>query len=319
MPPHRIDTHHHYFSPRFIREMRDQILKEIGGAVQIMEGWTPARAVEMLDEGGIATAILALCNPGPWRGDAGLSCLLAQDCNEFAASVAADYPGRFGNFATLPLPDIEGSLKEVAFAFDTLKADGILLHSNEQDRHLGDPSFAPLYEELNRRKAVIFVHPTTPSCCRNLMSGVGIPDGILEFPFDTTRTITSLLFSGTLHRFPDIRWIFAHCGGALPMVLERLELVAMRYNVETQKYFPQGVAAEVRKLYFDPITQMDGPGFASLMKMVPPTQILYGTDSPIYHRVPVVNEQLGRLDLTPDQLHAIERGNSLALFPQFAP
>ena len=137
---------------------------------------------------------------------------LARQLNEFATKTVKDHPGRFGLFACIAPPDAEGSLKEIEYAFDTLKADGIGLLTSYQDKYLGDPSFAPVYEELNRRKAVVYVHPTTPDCCRGLVPG--IPPGAIEYATNSTRTIAHLVFSGTALKFPDIRWIFSHSAAA---------------------------------------------------------------------------------------------------------
>ncbi len=171
--------------------------------------WSPALSLEDMDKSGIATSILSIAQPGVWYGNnVEESRKLARELNEYGAKMVKDHPGRFGLFACIAPPDVDGSLKEIEYAFDTLKADGIGLLTSYQDKYLGDPSFAPVYAELNRRKAVVYVHPTTPDCCRGLVPG--IPPGSIEYATNSTRTIAHLVFSGTATKFPDIRWIFSH-------------------------------------------------------------------------------------------------------------
>jgi predicted TIM-barrel fold metal-dependent hydrolase len=161
-----------------------------------------------MDKAGVATAITSITTPGVSFGDPVAARRLARECNEYAARLVVDFPGRFGVFAALPLPDIEGSLRETAYALDVLKADGVCMFTSYGDRWLGDPEFTPVMAELDRRKAVLYTHPTAPNCCRNLVPDVPAP--IIEYGTDTTRTIASLVFSGTAARFPNIRFIFSH-------------------------------------------------------------------------------------------------------------
>ena len=175
----------------------------------------------MMDKHGIATAFFSpvqrlVMDSMSDRSEKGRS--LARQHNEYGAQLVKDYPGRFGHFATLPLPDTDGSLKEIAYSLDVLKADGIALWTSYMDKWMGDPSFAPVYEELNRRNAVVFVHPARASCCRNLPG----QSGIIEYDIDTARAIDSLLWNGTLAKNPNIRFIFSHSGGAFPVLAARI-------------------------------------------------------------------------------------------------
>ena len=170
-------------------------------------------------------SVLSQVQPGTWCGDdVPMSRKLSREINEYGAKLVRDHPGRFGLFATITPPDTDGSLKEIEYAFDTLKADGIGLLTSYDGKYLGDPSFEPVYAELNRRKAVIYVHPTTPNCCGNIVPG--IPPGSIEYATDTTRTIAHLVFSGTSQKYPDIRWIFSHRGGTLPFLTARFDPAA---------------------------------------------------------------------------------------------
>ena len=148
--------------------------------------------------------------------------MLARACNEFGAKLVQAHPTRFGLFATLPLPDVDASLKEIAYAYDTLKADGIGLLTSYDDVWLGNKAFRPVMEELNRRKAVVAVHPTAANCCRNLEYG-RLGPGSIEYGTDTTRAIIGVAFSGDATRFPEIRFIWSHAGGSLPFLAGRID------------------------------------------------------------------------------------------------
>ena len=175
----RIDVHHH-FIPQFHVDAMMLPGRRAGPAPP---KWTPAMSIEEMDKSGIATSILSIAQPGVWFGNnVEESRKLARELNEFGARAGRDHAGRFGLFAVIAPPDVEGSLKEIEYALDTLKADGIGLLTSYGPKYLGDPSFAPVYEELNRRKAVVYVHPTTPDCCRGLVPG--IPPGSIEYATD---------------------------------------------------------------------------------------------------------------------------------------
>ena len=180
--------------------------------------WTVAQSIDDMDRGGVATSILSISEPSVFFGNFNSARKLARETNEFGAKVIADNPGRFGMFATLPLPDVEGSLREIEYALDTLKMDGVCMMTDYQGKFLGDPAFAPVVEELNRRKALVYTHPFRNDCCRNLVPDVFEP--LIELGTDTTRTIASLLFSGSAERFPDVKWI-SHAGGTAPFLMQR--------------------------------------------------------------------------------------------------
>ena len=155
--------------------------------------------------------LFCLSPVGFWFGDRQAAVRTARRVNEYAADLVRSHPGRFGLFAIIPLPDTEASLREIEYAYSDLKADGIGLATSYDDKWLGHPEYQPVLEELNRRKAVVFVHPTTPLCCRTLLPDVS--PILIEIPQDTARAVTNLLFTGTFARFKDIRFIFTHAGG----------------------------------------------------------------------------------------------------------
>ena len=313
-PPHRIDTHHHIVPPKYFAAEREKILGAAIGRNQGVIDWTPARALEAMDSGGVATAVTSISAPGAWFGDVPAARRIVRDCNDYAAGMARDHKGRFGVFATLALPDVEGSLKEIEYAYDVLKVDGIGLVTNYDAIWPGDPKFAPIWDELNRRKAVVYFHPTCAACCANLVPQVTM--AVVEFAFDTTRAIVSLLFSGTFARCPDIRFIFSHGGGTLPMLFGRIAATA-RNRDDLAKVAPNGVMHEIKKLYLDTVSVFDPVSFNALKQMTPLSHLLFGTDYP-YWTTDVNISALAAQTLTAAELRAIERDNALALLPQLA-
>ena len=304
----RIDVHHH-FLPQFHRDVLTAPGRRATGAPP---KWSPELSLEDMDRSGIATAILSAVQPGVWwQGDeVEQSRSLARKLNEYAAQMAQDHPGRFGLFAVIVPPDVPGSLKEIEYALDTLKADGIGLFTSYQDKYLGDPTFAPVYEELNRRKAVIYVHPTAPACCRGLVPG--IPPGSIEYATDSTRTIAHIVFSGTAAKFPDMRWIFSHSGGTLPFLTGRFIRLA---EERKPAHLPEGPLPAFRKFYYE-LAQGNTPGqIAALLKMVSISQVMYGTDYP-FRDGAEVNKGIADWGFAAADLRAVERDNALKLLPR---
>jgi 6-methylsalicylate decarboxylase len=311
MAPHRIDTHHHPYPPAYIAATGDILKHTTHAFYDRLTKWRPADAIEAMDRGGIAISVLSIATPSVWLGDAAKSRQLARDCNEFSATMQSDYKGRFGHFATLPLPDVDGSLREIEYIYDTLGADGIALTTNYDDKYPGEDAYAPVFDELNRRKAVVYFHPTAASFAFNRVKD--IPPPTIEFPFDTTRTITSLLFSGTLSRCPNIRWIFSHGGGGLGMVANRLVGLA-KNRPELGARVPNGVKAELSKLYLDVVGVTTPGALAAILDIVPMSQLLFGTDFPFWKPEETIDGLAG-LKLSAADLAAVERGNALKLMP----
>ncbi len=298
----RVDVHHHFLPPQH----REALTKHKMGAPR----WSPAMSIEDMDKSGIAVSMLSQVQPGAWFGDVAESRRLSREINDYGAKLVQDHPGRFGLFATISLPDVEGSLKEIEYVFDTLKADGLGLLTSYDGKYLGDPSFAPIYKELNRRKAVIYVHPLTPKCCDGAVPG--IPPGSIEYATDTTRTIAHLVFSGTATKYPDIRWIFSHSGGTLPFLTARF---VRQQIVQKHAHLPNGPMPEFAKFYYE-LAQGNTRGqLAALLQMVPTSQLLYGTDFP-YRDGAEVNKGIADWGFNATELRSIERETAAKLLPR---
>jgi predicted TIM-barrel fold metal-dependent hydrolase len=307
--PFRIDIHHHISSPGFIKEIAGRRT----GQVPLMK-WTPAQSIDDMDKGGVATAILSVSEPSVFFGNYDAALALARETNDYGAKVISDYPGRFGMFGTLPLPDVPGSLREIEYVLDTLKFDGVCMMTDYQGKFLGDPAFTPVMEELNRRKAIVYTHPFRNDCCRNLVPDVFEP--IIELGTDTTRTVASLVFSGTAAKFPDIKFIFSHGGGTLPFLIQRfLFLPTVRKDLQAR--LPEGVLHYLQQFYYDTASASTIYPLVSLMKLVPPSQVVFGTDFPFLTAKAAAAELRETGLFSVADLQAIERGNAERLMPKY--
>ena len=307
-----IDVHHHILPPDYIKVVGDARIGPLLVSGRTPE-WNVNLSIEAMDRNGIATAITSISAPGLWFGEREETRILARHCNDYAAAIRRDRPGRFGMFACLPLPDVEASLKEIDYALDVLDAEGIGLLTSYGDRYPGDPAFQPIFDELDRRKAIVFFHPTAAQCSQCLEQ---IPAATLEFPFDTTRAITSLLYGGTFARCRNISFIFSHAGGAVPFLAERIARLAVKR--EFGRHVPDGVVPELQRLYYDTALSANRYAFRSLLELVPPAQVLFGSDYPFAPEATMTAtiRELGNLGLRPEDRRAIERENALRLLPR---
>jgi len=304
--PYRIDTHHHFSAPGFIAAIAARKTNQ-----RPLELWTPIKAIEDMDKSGVATAMISTSEPSVWFGENEAARKLARECNEFGARLMADHPGRFGMFSTVPLPDVDGCLREIEYSQDTLKADGVCLMTSYQGKYPGDASFEPVMNELNRRKAVVFLHPVKAECCKDLQPELG--PAVVELGTDTTRAIASLILNGTTSRYPDIRFIFSHGGGTMPYLMTRFAALAARPDIAQR--VPKGLLYEVRKIYYDTASLYGPYPWPTLLKLAPVSHILFGTDFPFFSAGDVA-KGLSEVGLKATDLHAIERDNALELFPR---
>jgi 6-methylsalicylate decarboxylase len=309
-----IDTHHHFYAPAYQQAWLDWEDKRKIPHFAQQVGWSRAKALEDMDKAGVRTALLSLAStPGLWFDlPPGEVMRMARLCNDYGAQMVRDYPGRFGLFATLPMIDADASLKEIAYAFDTLKADGVGLQTNYGDKWPGDAAYRPIFDELNRRKAVVYFHPLVAACCGRL--SVGTFPAVIEVPHDTTRAVASLLLSGALARYRDIKWLFSHAGGTVPMLAGRMEYF-FNFRKDREAIAPQGIVSEFRRLHYDTANATAPASMAALLKIVPDTQVTFGSDYP-YVPIGTQGEALRELGLSGATVQAIESGNARRLIPR---
>jgi predicted TIM-barrel fold metal-dependent hydrolase len=315
-----IDTHQHPVPDHYKRAMAKVGI--MGSGENPWPEWSLQGQLDLMDETGMTAVVNSIASPGAYFGDVNMAIRIARECNEGAAKMVADHPHRFGAFALLPLPDVEASIREVAYALDTLKLEGICLLSHTGTRHLGHHDDDELYAELDRRNAIVFVHPL-----RNEAKNLPVydyPAGITELVLDTTRAITNMLWNGTFGRFPNIRWIMPHGGGTIPFLLYRLGAMDVKPKIAAN--LPGGtVASALRGLYYDVAEINAGAPLKCLMEIADPSKVLFGSDFPFSrHRDPVqdVRDTIAGFRAFDGWDAATRRGiehdNALRLFPRLA-
>jgi len=311
-----VDVHHHFFPPEYLEPLA-QWNKQQGiadGLQAPQKAWSIEKAVEDMDRNEVTTGILSISTPGVRFGGEDDARKMARLCNEYGAEMGRAHKGRFGLFAALPMPDVEGSLKEIEYALDTLKADGIGLMTSYGDSWPGDPRFAPVFQELNRRKAVVYFHPLAPNCCGGLIPAA--PASLIEYPHDTARAVLSLLVNGAFARYTDIRFIFSHAGASIPVLAGRIANGLKRRN-NLAEIAPEGVEQQLKKLHYDTANSAYAPTMAALLAFVPVSQVLFGSDFP-YLTIGQNVEGFDKLGLSAEDAHAINRGNAVRLMPRVA-
>jgi predicted TIM-barrel fold metal-dependent hydrolase len=312
--PQRIDLHHHVVPPDFTADLARRNIEWTGGVP--VPKWTAAGAMEVMDRYGIAAAVMSV-QPQVYWGDQDMARHWARYGNEFLARVVHNNPDHFGGFASVPLPDTDAACREVEYALDTLRLDGVLLISSAGRQYLGDPQFDELMHELNRRSAVVFIHPNTLPPGSDVPS-LNLPYALGEFVFDTTRSVLSLLYNGTLERYPSIRFVLAHAGGTVPYLGWRLTIGEI--SPRLRERVPKGVMHYLRRLYYETALSSSDPSLAALQQFVPLDQIVFGSDIPMAPPN-VVQDALTMFDSTPvldDAARQAIGRNGLALFPRFA-
>jgi predicted TIM-barrel fold metal-dependent hydrolase len=315
--PYRIDTHQHIVPPGYARWMHDKGIRSGGLS---LPSWSERSAMKFMDRHDVQTGILSLSTPGVYFGDAVETRQWAREVNEYSAEVVAGRPERFGFFATLTLPDVEGALAEARYALDTLLADGIVLLANNDGRYLGDPGFEPLLEFLHHRRAVVFIHPgelPAPAV-------PGIPAFAADFLLDTTRTALSLILSGAMGKYSGIKFILAHAGGFVPYIAYRILLTMLNNRdlaLSALAALTDKEQSVLRRFYYDVALSASPSALPSLLEVADPGRITYGTDFPFAPSpgIDFLNMQYEHYPMAPSLRASIDRGNAEALFPRLKP
>jgi len=310
-----VDVHHHMLPDFFFRET-NEAANPVGGIAP--PAWSKELMLSFMDEAQIDAAVMSISTPGVHVGDDRRARALARRCNEFAATLIQANPSRLGGFACLPLPDVDGALEELRYALDELKLDGVIVFSNSRGIYLGDARFAPLFEELERRRAVVFIHPNmSPDPTAHKL---GLPDALIDFVADTTRAVAQMHYSNRFALTPNVKYIIAHAGGTIPYLAGRFRIV------DEMKVMPggeaRGTAAETfRRLYWDTAASWSDPVINMLRATVGLDRVLFGTDFP-YLRRDLAIAGAGELRRTPAideaEYKAVLGGNALQLFPRLA-
>ena len=310
-----IDVHHHILPDVFWRATNDAD-NPVGGIMPAP--WSKETTLSFMDDAGIDVAITSISTPGVHMGDNAAARDLARRVNEIGAGLIQERPDRFGGFAALPLPDVDGALRELEYGLDVLKLDGVVLFSNARGIYLGDARFQPLFAELQRRAAVVFVHPNASPdpAARSL----GLPDSLIDFTADTTRAVAQLHYGNTFARTPSVKYIFAHAGGTIPYLATRFSIVdAMNVIPGGEE---RGTAANtLRRLYWDTALSWHAPNLSMLRSVVGMGQVLFGSDYPYLRRdlaVACRHEVQASPELAEDERHMVLSGNARKLFPRIA-
>jgi 6-methylsalicylate decarboxylase len=309
-----IDIHHHILPDFFWSETNDRA-HPVGGIAP--PAWDEASALSFMDDAGIDVAVTSISTPGVHVGDDARARRLARRCNELAANMAQRRPDRFGGFAALPLPDVDGALEELAFAFDVLKLDGVILFSNSNGVYLGDERFEPVFQELERRSAVVFVHPT--ASVDPMAHQLGLPDTLIDFTADTTRALAQMLYSNRFARTSNVKYIFSHAGGTIPYLAGRFAIV------DEMNVIPggdvRGAASEtLRRLHWDTALSFTPPVLNMLRDVVGLNQVLFGTDHPYLRRdiaVRSARQMSQTVVLSEQEREAVLHVSAQRLFPRF--
>ena len=308
----RVDVHQHVVPPIWRSALAERGMSSGGW---VTPAWSAEEAMAMMDRHGIATGILSVTSPGTVLADDGTGPGLARAVNEYGATLQNDHPQRFGTFASLPLPDVDAALAEVEYSFDVLHADGVVVMSNVGGKYLGHQDFEPLWEELNRRGAVVFVHPAQPPL--PLLEGTPAP--LADYVFDTTRTALNMALNGVMTRFPAMKVILSHGGGFLPYAAYRF--AALTATAVDPDRIAESVIADLKRFYFDTALAASPSALPALLAFAEPGHVLYGTDWPF------ANERAGSYfnEFLDDYQHfsdgeaeGIERGSAEVLFPRLA-
>lgn len=305
-----IDVHHHILPARYAQALHRMGVSTSGGAN--LPEWNADASLAVMDRNGVRSAMMSVSSPGVYAEHEATAHELTTICNEELLTLVAKWPDRFGAFAALPLPHVGAAMRVLERL--PQEFDGVGLIASYGNRYLGHSDFTPVFEELNRRKAVVFVHPTIGP--GSLSFDIDVLPAAVEFTFDTTRAVLSLLRSGVFHRCPDIKFIFAHNGGTIPFLAGRIASLIER-RLPYQEFAPRGVAYYLARQYYECTTSTSDATLACMVAFVPSSQILFGTDYP-FAPEPVGVRGMKELSafsgLAPGDLARIASANALQLF-----
>lgn len=326
-PINKIDVHHHPFPVEYIHAIKQAgVKKSLGFDFPV---WTPEASLKVMDENSIKIAMLSITAPGVYSSDPEapfsetLSRYLSRMTNEIIAETKKQYPERFGGFATIPMLNAEDAIEELYYAMDYLKLDGVCLMTNYNGVYLGDTLFDPFFKELNKRKAVVYIHPS--SLRKHPDSSLQIPDAFIEAPFESTRVATNFLFQGTLEKYPDIKYILSHGGGTIPFLAWRLSAMAYKgvnknlADVLMKDGKPTKGLQLLKQMYYDTALVSGKAALKALQEFVSPENLVFGSDFYIAKAVaPTVIKNLTKDgEFSEQALKGMEYANCLNLFPQF--
>ena len=305
----RIDVHHHMVPEFYARTLKRLGVDNAAGAE--LPDWSPEKSLALMDATNISRAYLSISCPGVYFGDAGAASELARECNEYGSALKKG-SDKFGFFATVSQTQSNHAVAEVGYALDTLGADGVTLLSSVDGHYLGHPDYWPLMDELNRRKAVVFIHPNLHNTVKDIR--LELPGYLIEFVFDTTRAVANLISSGTMDRYPDIKFILSHAGGTVPYIAWRLSLCDFVLDMENR--FPKGTLLYLKQFYYDTALSPSPFMLGSMRELVGIEKLLFGSDFPFAPELLVHAEvnDIANLGLSYDEEKAVDSGNAISLF-----
>ncbi|MDO8124053.1 MAG: amidohydrolase family protein [Candidatus Hermodarchaeota archaeon] len=321
-----IDLHHHIIPSDYVKALAEIGITELSGIP--IPKWRPKKSLTDMDKLGIDKAVLSA--PLVYFKDNEFSRKFARTTNIYLAELIKTYPSRYGGLASVPLPDIDGAFEELEYAFDELHLDGVTLLSNSKGMYLGDPELEEFFAELNRRKAVVFIHPHDPPFAH--IRKPDVPVMFLEWPFDTTRAVTNMVYSGVLDRYPHIRYILSHGGGTVPYLAWRISVLEYRqrdktkvlrslYDLIIRKQGPITGMKLLQKMYYDTTAVTAQSSLSALNELLDPSHIVLGTDLGAAPKLmaSLILRDLQTFDgFNEEDLISIARKGALELFPRLA-
>jgi len=304
-----VDFHHHFNPPFLVNAAANNRVGGNGAGLN----WDINFSLEGMDKAGIATSIITPPTGFAERTDPEKRVGMIRTVNEYGAQLVRDHKGRYLQLVYMPLPDVDAALKEIEFGFSALKVVGVGFATSYGTKYVSDPSFTPIWEELNRRKAIAYFHPLAPACCASVFPNMPEEAQLVEIPYDTARAVVGLLLNGHFVKYRDIKWVFSHSGGAVPMFAGRFNRLLQ--TSDTSKVAPNGINAEFSRLYYETANANSPPTMAALMKFAPLSQVMFGSDHPYVTDSDNMND-LNRCGLSPREMSAILRENAERLVPE---